>query len=367
MNILILFLGTLSLSLAEDGRTKALMHTFVVEIHKMNPYLSSTKAFSSPAGKKVVAESLERLGQKTKNPPDALTKSPGFAINFALLADHVQKTQIIFDKGEMEYARMRVAGITNLCASCHMQNPVAKTGSPFAAFNSLADKVTFDNANFFFLIRRYDVALTQFEKLIRGYPSTDISSDQLSDAFRRRLAIYVRVLRNPNLGVDSLKEDLKNPKLPSDTRRNVMEWIAALEKLSTEPRKISELKTPELVAYVAKKLPFQANRKIPTSDPQLINMLYLSGLLYERLYQEPSGPNTQELLYYLAACERSLAPVIWYSISEIYLKECVVQFPHQPFSKKCFDAYEDGMRERFMGRNPPPHVRESIEALRDYL
>jgi hypothetical protein len=227
--------------------------------------------------------------------------------------------------------------------------------------------VSFDNANFFFLIRRYDFALNQFEKLIRGYPTSGVSSDQLNEVFRRRLAIYVRVLRNPKLGVLALKEDLKNTKLPRDTRQNVLEWISALEKLSLEPTDVSEWKTPALIAYVNKKLPFQANRKMPTSDPQLITMLYLSGLLYERLYKEPSGPYTQELLYNLAICERSLAPVIWYSISEIYLKECVVKFPRQPFSKKCFDAYEDGMRERFMGRTPPESIRQSIEALRSYL
>jgi len=351
----------------EDGRIKALMHTFVAEIHTMNPYLSSTKVFSSDAGKKVVAESLERLSQKTKNPPADLTKSSGFKITFDLLADHVQKTKVIFEKGEMDYARMRVSGITNLCASCHMQNPAFKSGSPFAAFNSLADKVTFDNANFFFLIRRYDLALDQYEKLVRGYPNTPVTTDQISEVFRKRLAIYVRVLRAPKLGVIALREDLKNAKLPSDTRQNVTEWIAAMEKLSAEPRDISALKTPELVSYVRKKLPFQANRKIPTSDPQLINMLYMSGLLYERLYQEPDGPNTQELLYYLAVCERSLAPVIWYSISEIYLKECVVKFPKKPYSQRCFAAYEEGMRERFMGRVLPEPIRESIEAMKGYL
>lgn len=352
---------------AERGKIKALMHSFVMEINNMSPYLTSTRTFESEAGKKQIKSSLDKLTSKLEYPPKTLTGSPGFEITLDLLADHLQKTKQIFDKGEMDYARMRVAGITNLCASCHLQNPVAKPTSPFATFNSKADQVSFQNANFFFLIRRFDLALAQFEKLIREYPQSGASSEELSEAFRKRLAVYVRVLRTPKLGALALQEDLKNDKLPSDIRQAVTEWIGALNKLANEPRDVADYKTPKLIEYVVKRIPTHPNRKIPTSDPQLINMLYLSGLLYERLYKEADTKHTQELLYYLAVCERSLAPVIWYSISEIYLKECVVRYPKKPFTKKCFNAYEEGMRERFMGRAPPEPVRESIEALRSYL
>jgi hypothetical protein len=338
-----------------------------MEVAKISPYLNNAVAFSSPEGKRVVGEALSRLKEKTESPPPAFEKTPGFRITFNLLADHVQKTKVIFDKGEMEYARFRLNGMTNLCAFCHTQTPVSKTGSPFAAFNYKSDLANFDNASFFFVMRRYDIALSQFEKLIREYPQSGASSEQLSEIFRKRLAIYVRVLRSPKLGALALRDDLKNSKLPSDIRANVKEWAEALDKLAEEPQTVSDMKTPELLAYVTKRMPIQPDRKIPTSDPQLINLLNLSGLLYERLYKEPNGPNTQEILYRLALCERSLSAVIWYSVSEVYLKECVVQFPKQSYSKKCLEAYEDGMRERFFGKPIPDAIQESIKAMKDYL
>lgn len=352
---------------SERGKIKALMHTFVMEISNMSPYLTSTRVFESENGKKTVKASLDKMLAKMETPPKTLTKSAGFEITFDLLSDHVQKTKQVFERGEMDYARMRVAGITNLCAACHMQNPVPKPMSPFAAFDAKSGDVNFANANFFFLIRRWDLALTQFEKLIRGYPESGATSEELSEVFRKRLAIYARVLRAPKLGALALQEDLKNPKLPSDIRANVTEWIESLNKLAEEPRDVSDWKTPKLIEYVVKKMPTQVSRKIPTSDPNLIKMLYLSGLLYERLFKEPDGPQTPELLYHLSMAERSLAPVIWYSISEVYLKECVVRYPKKPITKKCFNAYEEGMQERFVGRKVPEPVRESIEALRSYL
>ena len=85
------------------------------------------------------------------------------------------------------------------------------------------------------------------------------------------------------------------------------------------------------------------------------------------LYSETDPKTTQELLYYLAMCERSLSPLNWYSLNEIYLKECVVKFPKQPFSKKCYESYRSGMEERFIGRRVPEEIQNSIDALKDYL
>ena len=73
------------------------------------------------------------------------------------------------------------------------------------------------------------------------------------------------------------------------------------------------------------------------------------------------------MLYLLARCERSLAPLYWYSLSEIYLKECIVQFPKQSYGKKCLDAYEQGMHERYFGKPIPEGVKNSIESLKRYL
>lgn len=352
---------------SDSGRVKSTMHTFLVEMAKVTPYLSTTEAFTSKEGKAAIGPALESLAKKVRNPPTKLKESTGFRITFGLLADHIQKTKAVYDKGEMEYARLRLNGMTNLCASCHTQTPEKRKNSLFPPIDDLTAKVNFDNANFLFVIRRYEQALAQFDSLIRGYPDSGLQSDLLGDVFRRKVAVFARVYRDPKGAVESLRLDLKNGKLPSDIRDNVLQWIAGFEKMAKDKTDPAKFATPKLIEYVSARMPKEMNRKIPTGDPQLLNLLYLSGLMYERLFEEPNSPQTQELLYYLAILERSLAPVIWYSVSEVYLKECVVAFAPSTSSKRCLDAYEAGMRERFFGRNIPEPIQNSIDALKEYL
>lgn len=367
---LILVLANWPSALAADedrGRVKVLMHTFLMELEKMSPYISSENALNSPKAREIVGSSLKVLETKVKNPPPMLKESPGFRISFSMLADHIDKTKQAFDQGEYEHTRLRLNGTTALCAGCHTQTPKISKFSPFSSMEERFRNSTFDNASFLFVIRRFPEALAMFDELARNYPKSVVTSDQLSELYRRKLTIFARVTRDPQAAIDNLNEDLKNDKLPADIRANIKEWMASLEKWKSEKADPAKMNTADLLAYANKALPAQMNRKVAPSDPQLLNILRISGLLYERLFAEPNSPKAQEILYDLAICERSLAPLYFYSLSEIYLKECIVRYPKQAFSKKCFDAYREGMTERYFGKPIPKGVEASIEALKDYL
>lgn len=365
---MVLLVSPASFADEDQGRIKMLMHTFVLELSKMSPYLASEKAFSSDEGRAVVKSSLMKLESKVQHPPPELKKPTGFRITFGLLADHISKTKMSFEKGQYDYARMQLNGMTNLCVACHTQTPRISANSPFSGFDQMAaSKPTFENSNFLFVIRRYDEALAGFNRLVREYPKLGLPSDKLMDVYWKRLAIFARIKRDPEVAIQNLKEDLKNPSLPPEVKQNVLDWIVGFTKWKDEPADPSKLSTAELIAFAAEKIPPALNRKMGSSDPQLLNLLRMSGLLYERLYSEDDPKTTPKLLYYLAVCERSLAPLQWYSLNEIYLKECVVRFPKQEFSKKCYDAYRTGMEERFRSGAMPDYVKSSLDALKEYL
>ena len=361
--------GFSSLCSAEEdrGRTKALMHSFVLEFAKMSPYLASEKDFTSEKGKAVIGESLQSISSKIKTPSPLIKENSGFRISYELLSDHILKTKAVFDRGEMEYARLRVNGIGNLCASCHMQAPTIAKFSAFEFVIGKNEKINFENAEFLFVIRRFDESLAQFDKLIREYPKGSLTSERLTEAYRRKLAIFARVLRDPIGAVNNLKEDLKNKSIPTDVRKNVESWIETLNSWKVEKTNPENMPTEELIAFVAGSLSRDPGRKIAPSHPELLKLLRLSGLLYDRLYKEPNGAYTPQILFYLAACERSLSPLYWYSLNEIYLKECIVKFPANPFAKKCYEAYKSGMQERYFGKPLPEGVQQSLEAFKKYL
>lgn len=367
IGIFLLLLSPATYAQSDQGRIKGLMHAFVMELSQMSPYLATEEAFTSPQGKATVASSLKTLERKVQNPPAELKDTVGFRISFGLLADHIAQTKMVYEKGEYEYARSRLNGMTNLCAACHTQTPRRSAGSPFSQFDKPDAKPSFEQANFLFVLRRYDEALGMFDKLVRGYPDSGLPSDRLNDIYRKKLAIFGRVLRDPNTAVLNLNEDLKNEKLPLDVKQNIKGWIADFKKWKDESKDPSKLSTPELINYVSTRIPTGLGRKIAPSSPDLLNLLRLSGLLYEKLYSEHDPSLTQQLLYYLAMCERSLSPLDWYSLNEIYLKECVVRYPKQAFSKRCFEAYRSGMAERYSNLAMPDYIHRSINALKDYL
>ncbi|MGE0762598.1 MAG: tol-pal system YbgF family protein [Bdellovibrionales bacterium] len=350
-----------------DGLTKGLMHSFVLEYAKMNPYLTSEKAFSSKEGQATIGKSLKVLAGKVKSTSPQLEGSPGFRITYGLLADHLQKTEQAFQSGEMDHARMRINGLGNLCAACHMQAPRISHFSAFEFVVERSQDVSFNNAEFLFVVRRYDEALAQYDKLVRDYPKSGLTPDQLSEVYRRKLAIFARVYRDPNAATENLSTDLKNKNLPIDVRRNIESWSTTLQSWKNEKVDPAKLKTADLLTYTSKNLPVDLSRKIAPDNPQLLHILRISGLLYERLYKDPASDNTQGLLYYLARCERSLAPLYWYPINEIYLKQCVVQYPKKSYSKRCFEAYREGMQERYFGRPLPDGVQQSINALKEFI
>lgn len=367
--ILLGAVGFSSLSFAEEdrGRTKALMHSFVLEFAKMSPYLASEKDFASEKGKAVIGESLQSISSKIKTPSPLIKENSGFRISYELLSDHILKTKAVFDRGEMEYARLRVNGIGNMCAGCHMQAPTIAKFSAFEFVLGKNEQVSFENAEFLFVIRRFDESLAQFDTLIREYPKGLLTSERLSEAYRRKLAIFARVYRDPIAAINNLKEDLKNKSIPVDIRKNIESWIETLNSWKVEKTSPENMATEELIAFVAASLSRDPGRKIAPSHPELLKLLRLSGLLYDRLYKEPNGAYTPQILFYLAACERSLSPLYWYSLNEIYLKECIVKFPANPFAKKCYEAYKTGMQERYFGKPLPEGVQQSLEAFKKYL
>ena len=352
----------------ERGKTKALMHFFYGEISQLRPYLVSEEKFADPKAQALIKKSLENLVQKTDSlhPPAEIEASPGFKTTFYLIADHFKKTQEVFLAGELEYARVRLNGTTNLCVQCHTQVPDKKSNFGFGATATELSEVNYPNAEFLFITRRFDSSLNQFDQLARNYPKSGLKSDELNDLYRKKLAIFARVKRDPTLAINNLTEDLKNSNLPADVVANLKSWIETFNKFKSEGVQLNKMNDRELMAYANKNLSLEPSRKIAPANPEAVKLLYLSGLFYERLMKDPHGKNSGEWLYYLGLCEKSLSNLYWYSLADIYWKECIVTNAKTPIAQRCYKAYDESMRAKFTGE-PSPSVKQSLEVLKKYL
>ena len=349
---------------------KSLMHTFYVQMAKLRPYIVSEVKIKDPKATKEIDTALDEMLKRVKDAlPEAVESTPGFRITYGLIESHLEKTKEVLGHGELEYARLRLNATTNFCIHCHTQIPESsKGGMNISSFIDEDEAPSMANAEFLFIFRRFDDALSQYDKLAREFPKSDVTSDQLNQLYSRKLAIFARIKRDAKEAVANLKEDLKNQELPADTRKNIQSWIAYFESWKKEKINPAKLSDKELVKFVAEKVPDGIGRKIAPDNPDAVNYLRLSGLLFERLMAKPTGTLVPEMLYQLARCEKHVSAIYWYPMGDIYLKECIQKYPRQAITKKCFAAYEQAMQDRYFGQGRlPEHVQRSIEALKGFL
>jgi len=345
-----------------------LMHTFERELSALRPYLVSDEKFQDPKAKPEIQKSLDSLESAVKSArPPTIETNPGLNLNFSMMSYHIQRTKRVFERGNYEYARRNLNATTGFCVTCHTQTPVPKASLGGLWVDPTSEPVSLESAEFLFITRRFDLALERYDQLARKFPKSGLQPGQLADVYNRKVALFARVMRDPQAAIENLKKDLENKELPADIQTNLKAWIGDFERWKNESPKLTEMSRDVFLEHVRKIRPTQTRTLVP-SDPDLVRNLRISGLLYEHLMKDPSGDGAQEILYDLALFERQLAKLYWYSPYQSYLRECVLKFPKKPLSKSCFEMYESEVTEQFAGRSAlPEDVRSSLEALRRTL
>ena len=168
-------------------------------------------------------------------------------------------------------------------------------------------------------------------KLIREFKSTNAEDQKyLGEIYQRKLAYFARVLRNPDEAILSLEQDLKNKNLPKEIQSSIKDWVAYFRSWKSEASgsRLENLSNTALIGALREQVGASVgDRKISLTDPATVKLMRISGVLYERIFRSPKSPQTQEMLYLLARCERDLSPIQGYSLGDIYLKECILNNP----------------------------------------
>lgn len=348
-----------------DDDVRSLMHQFLGEFQQLQPYLVSSDKFQEEQSKKAVGRVLSDLVKRTnKTAPTEIGENENFRLTFRLLKDHFEKTQKVFENKEYEYARIRLNGTINFCISCHTQMPVSKGWSGSLG---LAKEPSLELAEFAFLVRRFDEGLAMYDKLVRSYPKYPLTEEQLYQIYRRKIAIFARVKRDAETAVTNLNEDLKNKALPDLVRVNIRNWVKKFEEWKNEEFNFEKASDKDLIAYAKKEIPENFSTKMNPQDAEVIPLLRVSSYLYERLHQNKRSDFFPEFLYYLAACEKQISSVYWYSVEDSYLKECVQKYPKSKMKTKCFNAYKESVASRYTGGVIPDYIQKSIDSLKQNL
>ncbi len=93
----------------------------------------------------------------------------------------------------------------------------------------------------------------------------------------------------------------------------------------------------------------------------------MSSVLYEYLNAYPATPLKPDILYWLALGEHRYHYQSMYSVPDLYLKQCVLEYPKNPVAKLCFAEYEESITVAFSGSGGthiPDDISQELDMMR---
>lgn len=348
---------------------KTRMAQFLEQMMQLKKYSVSEKDFVEPKNAEDISRHLKEFSTLTQEAKHDLALSQGhFKFSEEVLNDHIVETERMFNSGNKYFARWRLAATVSICTSCHVQLP-----TNHSAHLELKDpqffSSTFDQAEFLFSAHDFDQALGLYDKVLKDNTKTVIQDQNKSAALERELTYFIRVKRNPTMAIKRFELFQKNKNISESDQARIKVWIEQLLKIQKKkwpnPSTSSE---KQLISYARDSI----NEEWPTEvmqvdQPELVPYLFVSGLLYEFLQSHPRSGATAEVLYWLAVCERSISDHFFYSLADLYLRECITQYPASNIASRCYSDYELEVMAGYAGSSGmsiPPEVRADLVRLK---
>jgi hypothetical protein len=352
--------------------TKTSMNSFLEEFIGLKKFLVSDEKFKDPNNALSIQTHLQRFSEavkKTRHNP-VLTQG-NFKFSRFVLEDHITDIERVFRVGNKSYARWMVNSTLNICMSCHTQQPTSS--KRFSEFLNPKDfESDFDKAEFLFAVKDFKKANSLYQDLIQNYVDASLSGEKLETAVRRQVAYFARVNRDFTEGQEVLKKFLTNKNLPEFIKLNLAAWEEQFKKWSRIPLPNVKKSSPEeIIQFAEKNLSIDGPRsELPASDPKLITNLIASGILFEYLGLNPNSTKTPDILYWLAVSDRETNYTFYYSLADLYLRECIVQYSENPIAKKCYKEYETNTILGYtgsIGTNVPADVSKDLKRLKEMV
>jgi hypothetical protein len=368
----------------DELEAKAVMNQVYESFIKLIPYIYSDKLILEGKDKKVQDEitlNLTDLQKAFKNAKHInLLKIPGFKPSLETINTHIQDTIDSVNSKSKVFAHARLKAMTALCVSCHtgISEKVARNafGEAIASVKRDQFESDFQFANYLFLVRRFTEAKTYYEFAIREATSKvekaaknvqvddKVVNGDIYTSLRRVLSIYTKISLKPERAIDFLNKYKNDKSISRFTKTDINQWLTSLEKW----KKFDINSMKNINDFINKNLkPLEDAKDKVNSGEHDITLLISSGVLTKFLNDNPSTDLTPSILYWLAVAEHRLSTTYFFSLSDLYLKECINQFPKSDYAKKCYQEYEDNLVFGYSGSSGtdiPKEERQELDRLK---
>lgn len=356
----VLLFALFGLTLAQ-AQVQGKMQEFYMILNKVRPYLTDKTGYMDTKNEKEIAQALKEFNESVKAlKKEKMTGHDDMKFRAAQLSEGLEDAEKTFRDGFKDYSFWVLKASMNNCFACHTQKGLVGTDYKF---DKDAKLDPFANAEFLFIVRNYKTAIPLFEELLGQYPENKLAVESLETSLQKLLYYYVRVLRDDNETLASFNKLLKNQKLPSTVRNDILAWK---KYLTVKKYRISD--APQ-VTDVKSLQDFLAEREAIASHYNLANQRHIVDLetghfLYQLLEKTPDLKLKPWILLGLAELEKDYRLTMFDLSAEQYLKECIQQYPKDKAAKKCLALFREIKTASFTGSRGtdiPASVKREFE------
>lgn len=367
--------------LTENEReTKAVMNQVYESFINIVPFIYSNVELDKK-NSDVLLGHLNNISDAFKKAKHVeMLQVPGFKPSLDTINVHLKETIDSLNAKNTIFAKARLQAMTTLCMNCHGQlgDSLAKNafGDSLYKANRQSFASDYEFANYLFLVRRYTEAQTFYERALQSALDKNqkgsegqllddkIVNGEIFSSLRRLLAINVKIAFKPEKAIQLLNKFKGHKSMSKLTRNDVDQWIKGLEGIKKV--KLEKFTTAKsfIDTYLTKYA--EDKDKIVTGNED-VTLLMASGFLSKYMSDKKVGDEMSEILYWLSVAERRLSHSYFFSLSDLYLKECIVRNPKNPWAKKCFDEYEEALTFGYTGSSGteiPRDEKQELERLR---
>jgi len=285
------------------------------------------------------------------------------------MLNHLKSAKKVFREENNYFAATMFKDIPNICVSCHNQDKIEK------GFTMDTQRLDFDSdyeyAEYNYMARNYNKALKYFDLSLKGEGSA-LSEKDVYPSLRKTLTIYTQIEKDPHHAISYFEKFLVRKDIPLMVRNDIRDWISGLQDWDKhDDLKIKKLNWANLKPLVEKYLvPMSKGGAFNLDGKQQITYLRLAGLLYDYLQDGPNVKDTPEVLYWLAVCDRMLNYDYFFSLADLYLKECITSFSKSEIAPKCYQEYKEYINYAFTGsgiQEIPQDIQLELKTLKKKL
>lgn len=340
-----------------EEQAKAVMGNIYDSYVKIIPYAYSTKDLSeSLKNKKDKEELINNLSDlslffKSAKHADFFQR-PGFKPSLEAISNHLDETILSVEADSFIFAQKRLNVIGALCVTCHSQLPDSVSKNAFKENVKSEKRERFDSdfsyANYLYLVRRFDESKKYFHKVIDEAlaKSQNISNREVVASLRKIISIDTKIKFNYEKASEAIAKWEKDPRFSLNDKKMINRWGASLKKW----KGFTPSAIKAITGFIGINLsPLDMKKEIIFTGEEDITLLISSGVLLNFLVENPKSEHAPEILYWLSMAEYRMGNSYFFSLGDLYLKDCIRKYPASPYAKKCYQEYADSIEAGYSG------------------